>query len=253
MLMGGTHVGTLVVNGSQIGSTSAAYLSGSGSLYSVWGLKQFDVAKLQSYTSLSIDASTSPQIVSRVKDVSAGFSSMGVYSVLIDYTGASPADLVRTKLASGSLARPYSAPAGLTLGFVEGANSGTTTFGGFQVDATSLIIRSVYAGDANLSGTVDSADFGSLVASFGLNANAYWWQGDFNYDGKVNTLDFNVLAGNFGKTLSAPALGSLIPEPAMLSTFVFGLLPLARCKMRVAKKALSSSRINTCAPRAAGK
>jgi dockerin type I repeat protein len=83
------------------------------------------------------------------------------------------------------------------------------------VDSTALLIRFVYYGDANLDGTVDTIDFNLLAASFSQTGKV-WFSGDFNYDGSVDTTDFNLLASNFSQTLSAPALGSLVPEPVTL-------------------------------------
>lgn len=90
--------------------------------------------------------------------------------------------------------------------------------------------QSVFAGDANKNGVVNSADFAVLASHFNFTGNA-WQQGDFNGDGFVNALDFNMLAANFGKqslpnwAISGTPLGTLIPEPASIA--VFGLLPLA--------------------------
>jgi hypothetical protein len=71
-------------------------------------------------------------------------------------------------------------------------------------------------GDADLNLQVNSVDFNAFVAGYGATANGAWANGDFNYDDKINTLDFNALAGNFGATLSAPALGSVVPEPGSI-------------------------------------
>ena len=51
------------------------------------------------------------------------------------------------------------------------------------------------AGDANLDGTVDYADFQILEANYGLS-NTWWEQGDFNDDGMVNWSDLNLLRTN---------------------------------------------------------
>jgi NPCBM/NEW2 domain len=51
------------------------------------------------------------------------------------------------------------------------------------------------AGDANLDGVVDYADFEDLEANYGSD-NAYWQEGDFNDDGTVNWQDLNILKGN---------------------------------------------------------
>jgi mannan endo-1,4-beta-mannosidase len=64
------------------------------------------------------------------------------------------------------------------------------------------IFKAFVAGDANMNGVVDSADFVQLAGNFGA-PGATWSMGDFNGDGKINAMDFSMLATNFGK--SAPA------------------------------------------------
>ena len=62
------------------------------------------------------------------------------------------------------------------------------------------LIRDVLAssrGDADLSGSVNFADFLTLSANFG-NAGV-WAEGDFSGDGIVAFDDFLLLSGNFGK------------------------------------------------------
>ena len=53
-----------------------------------------------------------------------------------------------------------------------------------------LMSMIVPAGDANLDGIVDYADFQTLAANYGAT-NDYWEQGDFNDDGAVNWQDLN--------------------------------------------------------------
>ncbi len=60
------------------------------------------------------------------------------------------------------------------------------------------------AGDANLDGKVDSADFGILADNYGASG-AVWDQGDFNYDGKVDSADFGILAVNYGQSAGSNA------------------------------------------------
>jgi hypothetical protein len=79
-----------------------------------------------------------------------------------------------------------------------------------------FLIRYTYLGDANLNGTVNTLDFTMLAANYN-STTQLWTAGDFNYDGVVNALDFNALATNFGQVLASPPLGSLVPEPQMLT------------------------------------
>jgi hypothetical protein len=69
-------------------------------------------------------------------------------------------------------------------------------------------------GDANFDGTVDVTDFNMLAADFNKSGQK-WSTGDFNFDGVVNAEDFDALAANYGSVATpAPALGTLVPEPA---------------------------------------
>ena len=77
------------------------------------------------------------------------------------------------------------------------------------------------AGDANLDGIVDYADFQTLEANYG-DTNAYWEQGDFNDDGTVNWQDLNILRQNLdpaGFTLSQFAQQAVFGQ---LSTVIPG-------------------------------
>ena len=68
----------------------------------------------------------------------------------------------------------------------------------------------------------NSAYFTAVATNFNT-ANHTWPEGDFNYDGMVNALDFAAIASNFGfAQVSPPALGTLIPEPALLGVMLFG-------------------------------
>src|SRR5205814_9615828 len=116
------------------------------------------------------------------------------------------------------------------LGFGDNAVLGYgPTYSGQPVNASSIIIRYTYSGDANLDGSVDTVDFNLLAQSFSQSGKV-WSNGDFNYDGAVDTVDFTLLASNFSQTLPAPiagaaspgspgnpgsigAIGSLVPEP----------------------------------------
>ena len=111
------------------------------------------------------------------------------------------------------------------------ANPGFT-FGGLAPASTSVLVGYTLAGDANLDGAVNTADFLALAQNFN-GASKAWFQGDFNYDGKVNALDFNAVATNFGATPTPGlALGTLVPEPTALCLM---LAPAALLRRRRAR------------------
>ena len=82
-----------------------------------------------------------------------------------------------------------------------GLKSNVTDAGSPKFD--SVVSTLVPAGDANLDGKVDFADFQSLAANYGLSGK-FWRQGDFNQDGRVDSSDLNVLVGHIAAgTLTA--------------------------------------------------
>ena len=70
------------------------------------------------------------------------------------------------------------------------------------IDNTTVVVRNTLAGDFDLSGSVNLADFTVLANSFGRTGRLFS-QGDANYDGRVNLADFTVLANAFGNSLPA--------------------------------------------------
>ncbi len=101
--------------------------------------------------------------------------------------GAFNGDGIRSSNAGGNFA----------IGYGLSSTLGVANFLGQAVDATSVLIRYTVAGDANLDGTVNLADFGLLRAGFG-SGTGLWTSGDFNYDGNTNLADFGILRSTFG-------------------------------------------------------
>jgi autotransporter-associated beta strand protein len=140
-------------------------------------------------------------------------------AMIINYTGAVGTQVtdVRDHIFNGRLTSS-AATGGLALGYADASVLGKTSFGGVSNDTTSVLVGLVFGGDANLDGTANALDFNVVASNYSLTGKV-WTSGDFNYDGTVNSLDFNALAADFNLVLSnppAPALGSLVPEPASL-------------------------------------
>jgi Ca2+-binding RTX toxin-like protein len=73
-------------------------------------------------------------------------------------------------------------------------NAGTNTIdggggGSNQVSNSNALVMYTYAGDANLSGTIDINDYFNIDTAIGQG----WQQGDFNYDGQINGDDYFIL------------------------------------------------------------
>jgi hypothetical protein len=105
---------------------------------------------------------------------------------------------------------------GTGLGFAEATDLFTSfpaTFAGRSIDATTVLVRYTYGGDANLDDTVNLTDFTLLAANFNKTGRR-WSQGDFNYDGTVDLTDFTMLAANFNKSLSPTEARAAVTQSA---------------------------------------
>ena len=154
--------------------------------------------------------------------ISGGSLDLTNNALIIDYSGTLGTQLsdVRTALSTAHLVSSTNTGS-LAIGYADAAAIGRTSFAGVAVDSTAVVVGDVIAGDANLDGKVNASDFDALAANYGNLSTAVWQQGDFNYDGIVNTLDFNILASHYNMVQSAgapaPALGTLVPEPATIA------------------------------------
>lgn len=84
-------------------------------------------------------------------------------------------------------------------------------------------------GDADLSGTVDFADF--LLLSENIGSLGGWSSGDFDGDQRVDFPDFLLLSENFGEANAAVAT---VPEPSSLTVLLLPLFALSLLKRRLA-------------------
>ena len=203
---------------------------------------------------VSVIAGRSTAGTSNVKNLSvAGGATLDLndQDLVYDYSGATPIATVRSLLVSGynggawngtginsSAANAHNAVPGahtVALGYVEGSTAGISgSFSGQTLtDATNVLIRYTYSGDANIDGTVDTIDFNQVAANFS-GSSKDWNQGDFNYDGTVDSVDFNLLASNFGQVRpgAASQLGGLVPEPATGGLIVGALSVLGLARRR---------------------
>jgi autotransporter-associated beta strand protein len=157
--------------------------------------------------------------------------------LVFNYTGgSSPGPTIKTILTG-------EAAGNFLTGQIRTTNAADGRHGIGWIDngSTTVTTGYTYLGDANVDGVVNTSDFTLLSQNFG-STGAVWGKADFNYDGVVNALDFNAIATNFGATaipsqpLLAPGLlGSLVPEPSLLSLAGAALL-IDRRRSRAAGK-----------------
>jgi autotransporter-associated beta strand protein len=168
--------------------------------------------------------------------------------LIVDYATISPEATIRNTLIDHRL-RSSLADATHGLGYGENSGLGYATFSGKTVDATSVLVKFTYLGDADLDGDVDVNDLGRLATNW--QTSGVWVSGDFDYNGTVDVNDLGLLASNwqsgvgsplkpahshawaFAEALSAIGLPSVpIPEPASALIALSSLLLLRRARIR---------------------
>jgi autotransporter-associated beta strand protein len=145
--------------------------------------------------------------------------------LVLDYATTAPnvltplAAAYATGWTDGRIRNTTAATTGLTLGWKDDAM------------ALQVTIIATYAGDADLSGTVDVADLTALLNNYN-KTDMVWVGGDFNYDSVVNVADLTALLNNYNKSVGGSVAarlsvgGSAVPEPSTLALLATGLLGL---------------------------
>jgi hypothetical protein len=121
----------------------------------------------------------------------------------------------------------------LAVGYIDNGLLNATTWGDLAVDASAVLTKLTYLGDANLDGRVNADDFALIDRGFATGGQV-WWLGDFNYDHAVTSADYLLIDRVFaqqGGTLSpeffamreaefgpayTAALVTSVPEPVTL-------------------------------------
>jgi len=77
-------------------------------------------------------------------------------------------------------------------------SNGVATFSGQTVDATAVLVKHTYIGDANLSGKMDGDDSFRMDSGYAGGVPSFL-HGDFNLDGKINADDYVLLDSKMNK------------------------------------------------------
>jgi hypothetical protein len=73
-------------------------------------------------------------------------------------------------------------------------NSGETTlWDGVTIDATTVVVKYTWAGDLNLDGAIDGADYGTIDNYVQFPGTDGYANGDFNYDGIIDGADYGLI------------------------------------------------------------
>ncbi len=106
---------------------------------------------------------------------------------------------------------------------------------GVALDASSVLVKVTYWGDANLDGVVDANDYDLIDRNFLFTPDVVRWvTGDFNYDGVIDANDYDKIDRAFlfqGDPMSDPVEGGgstpapmTTPEPATMALLGLGAL-----------------------------
>ena len=201
-------------------------------------------------------------------------------AMILDYTGPSPmpqvTDWIRSGLNAGaghwdgngiaSSAAATDAKALTAVGVLDNADAdygGRDSFLGEDVDATSILARWTWGGDADLDGVVNSNDYDRIDNAWGLwtaeglapDGGFRWAVGDFNYDGTIDSNDYDLidrawplqtaplpaasdsssavaLTQETHLVIDPPPTFGTVPEPATIGLLSLGILALVARRRR---------------------
>jgi hypothetical protein len=152
--------------------------------------------------------------------------------LIVDYTGSSPQTTIKAQIKTAYAGGAWGGN-GLTttlggvivggtfngktagLGYAEASDLGSpTSFNGYAIDGTTLLVKYTMLGDADLDGDVDGLDVSKWALNFtgdlGGAGTKNWVQGDWDYDGDVDGLDVSRWALNFTGDLGGGGLGPIV-------------------------------------------
>jgi Ca2+-binding RTX toxin-like protein len=126
------------------------------------------------------------------------------HSLIVDYTGASPIGSftggsytgITGLIQRGAIISSADTTALTGIGIAEASDVAVGgNFAGLSVDATAVLVKFTFLGDANLDGRLDIDDYVRIDQGIAAGVTG-WFNGDFNYDGKVNIDDYVIIDNN---------------------------------------------------------
>jgi Ca2+-binding RTX toxin-like protein len=128
------------------------------------------------------------------------------HSLILDYSGASPIGSVTGQIKNGAIASSSDTGVLTAIGVAEASDVAPGgSFAGQSVDATAVLVKFTYGGDANLDGTLNIDDYVRIDGGIAAQRTG-WSNGDFNLDGKVNIDDYTIIDGNIAN--QGPPIGN---------------------------------------------
>ena len=126
------------------------------------------------------------------------------------------------------------------------------TFGGVSVNSGDVLVMYTYAGDLNLDGLVDGADYGTIDNYVQFPGTSGYVNGDINYDGVIDGADYGIIDNSVQlqgppipiDNAAAPPSGvSAVPEPncAVAVLAALGFTTTLSSRRRVARPAARKS------------